>query len=532
MNQSTVVRILLSTALLGGLLLGACGDDETASAPPCDAAFPETAAESVVYVAPSCAGDAADGTKQRPFGSIQEALDGASEDTTIVIEPGSYAENLRVQTSGITLLGSTDGVTPQDAAVVLNAPDQGAAAIWLQDAGDAVIQGIQIVTPGVAGIWLQRGALTVKDTLIEGATGTADGAFGFGLLAEEPAGIWLQRSAITGSASTGVMIHGSTGELSIQDNTIDGNARGGIRVESHADGGLISGNNLTGNFESGIALLSVVGIWLQNNGVHDTKAGGPAMSADGVLIAELRDADGVSFGNSEVIVGGDESESDQPLGNQLTGNGRVGLLLSGDVSGVIVANDSDSNARAGIWLQDSAGMKAGIWLQSQAKTGIWLQDHHAEAGIWLQNNGARGNSFVGISVGAGARASIISNEVADTQAGQMIEPGGIGTISMGDGVGLFAGSEARVESNVLSGNSRLGILGDSLSSDSVIEGNEFLDNAAGSVAIQGASSGEMPTGQDIDGVESSAAGSYSVMPESNDPNGFSSGTIGMAPGEM
>jgi hypothetical protein len=275
--------------------------------------------------------------------------------------------------------------------------------------------------------------------------------------------------------------------------------------------------------------LSVVGIWLQNNGVHDTQPGGPSQSADGVLIADLKDADGVSYGASEIVVGGEQAEDATSLGNQITGNSRVGMLLSGDVSSVIMDNESDTNGRAGIWLQNNAGMKAGIWLQQQAATGIWLQSHHAEAGIWLQNNGAMGNSFVGISVGAGARATVMSNVISDTEEGQMIDPQSIGTISMGDGIGLFANSSARVEGNSITGNARLGVLGDGLSADSVIAGIEFSGNGAGEVALQGLSGDARPSGDNVDGVSAQTESSFSVVPESNDPNGFASGDVGISP---
>ncbi|MBD89009.1 MAG: hypothetical protein CL940_01570 [Deltaproteobacteria bacterium] len=520
--------------LVVGLLwlpLSGCGDssDSSDAGPVCEAAYPETSSDSAIYVAPSCADDGADGTRDRPFGTIQEAIDSATDGGTIVIEPGSYRENLRIATSGVSLIGSSDGVAVEEAAVELKAPDASSAAVMVVDATETMIQGVHIASPGLAGIWLQRGALTLADSEISSASGDDDGAFGFGLLAQEPAGIWLQRNLITGSASTGVMVHGSSGEITIEGNTIDENARGGIRIENHLNGGAITGNSLTANHETGIALLSIVGIWLQNNGVHDTQEGGPAMTADGIMIAELKDSEGVSFGTSEVVVGGDEADGDGALGNDISGNGRVGLLLSGDVSSVIMNNASDANGRAGIWLQDSAGMKAGIWLQSQAATGIWLQSHHAEAGIWLQENGARGNSFVGVSVGAGSRAAVMSNSISETEPGQMIDPQSIGTISMGDGIGLFSGSEARVEGNSITGNARLGILGDGLSSASVVSGNIFAENGEGSIALQGMTDDEMPSGEDMAGVTSaSGAAAYSVTPESNDPNGFSSGTVGMA----
>jgi hypothetical protein len=520
-------------ALLSSLLVAACAESNdsppVSTSPACEAAYPESAGESAVYVAPSCASDSADGTRDLPYATIQAAIDSAPGGSTILIEPGTYSENLSIKTDGITLVGASDGQTAAQAAVTVEAPNGDLAAIMVDGATDTKIQGLNLLNPGVAGIWLQRGSLVVDSSTIEAAVGDADGAFGFGLLAQEPAGIWLQRTAITGCASTGVMIHGGTGALTLEGNTIDGNKRGGVRVENHQDGGMINDNSLNGNHETGIALLSVVGIWLQNNGVHDTKSGGPSMSADGVLIAGLHDGDGVSYGASEVVVGGDESGGDALLGNQISGNGRVGILLSGDVSSVIMDNESDTNGRAGIWLQNNAGMKAGIWLQKQAETGIWLQSQHAEAGIWLQNNGAMGNSFVGISVGAGTRAAVMSNVISDTEAGQMIEPDGIGTITMGDGIGVFANASARVEGNSLSGNARLGVLGDGLSADSVISGNEFTENGAGDVALQGMSGVDMPSGTDVEGVNADSAGGFAVVPESNDPNGFASGGLGMVP---
>lgn len=521
------ITTIFSAALLGSAALVGCADDPegatTPSVPPCEALYPESVGSPMVYVAPSCAGDGSDGSHDSPYGTIQEAIDASPDGATILIAPGSYPENLTVQTAGITLVGSSDGAPALEATVTLEAPDVDQAAIHVTGAMDATVQGIHVLNPGVAGIWLQDGSLTVVDSQISSAAGDSDGAFGFGVLAEEPVGIWLQRTAITGCAATGVLIHGSTGAISIHENTIDGNQRGGLRIEDHQAGGVIADNSFDGNLETGIALLSVVGIWLQNNGVHDTQPGGPTQSGDGVLITELQDADGVSYGTSEVVVGGDASAGEPPLGNQISGNSRVGLLLSGDVSGVIVGNASDTNGRAGIWLQNNAGRKDGIWLQQQADTGIWLQSHHAEAGIWLQANGAMGNSFVGISVGAGARASLMSNVITDTEAGQMIDPEGIGTISMGDGVGLFADATARVEGNSIVGNARLGVLGDGLSSDSVIAGNECAENGAGDMALQGVSSAEMPSGSDVDPERMSTGGAYSVVPEANDPNGFGSG---------
>jgi hypothetical protein len=100
---------------------------------------------------------------------------------------------------------------------------------------------------------------------------------------------------------------------------------------------------------------------------------------------------------------------------------------------------------------------------------------------------------------------------------------------MGDGIGVFANASARVEGNSLSGNARLGVLGDGLSADSVISGNEFTENGEGDVALQGMSGVDMPSGTDVEGVSADSGVGFAVVPESNDPNGFASGGLGMVP---
>ena len=63
----------------------------------------------------------------------------------------------------------------------------------------------------------------------------------------------------------------------------------------------------------------------------------------------------------------------------------------------------------------------------------------------------------------------------------------------------------------------------------MVSGNIFAENGEGSIALQGMTDDEMPSGEDMAGVTSaSGAAAYVVTPESNDPNGFSSGTVGMA----
>src|SRR5262245_40683669 len=89
--------------LVGGL--GGCGaqerscDNVSFPAPPSDAG--ET-----LFVARPCSGDIADGTRERPFSLINDAIAKASSDATILVASDtSYAENVLID-KPLRLLGS------------------------------------------------------------------------------------------------------------------------------------------------------------------------------------------------------------------------------------------------------------------------------------------------------------------------------------------------------------------------------------------------------------------------------------------
>ena len=273
----------------------------------------------------------------------------------------------------------------------------------------------------------------------------------------------------------------------------------------------LTGNSLNGNLELGIGVFSSAGIILQNNGVHDTQFGGPAQSADGIIVSELKGADGLSFGPSEVVMGGDAGKADGHLGNTVTGSARVGVLLSGQVSGIILQNEASGNGRAGIWLQSDAGTD------------------EASPGIILQDNSIMDNHFLGISIGAGAEATVENNIVAGTR--EDVPPGGVPvigadltSITMGDGIGVFAGATAHVVGNMISGNTRAGILGDGLDvGTTTISDNTYDENSTGSIILQnvapdsfaGSTNGEVTTLGEGDQLE--------TLKEANNPAGFGVG---------
>lgn len=61
-----------------------------------------------MYVSPSAANG--NGTEERPFGSIHEALDAAGENDTIHLKPGTYfvSQAVNINKAGVKLQGATN----------------------------------------------------------------------------------------------------------------------------------------------------------------------------------------------------------------------------------------------------------------------------------------------------------------------------------------------------------------------------------------------------------------------------------------
>ena len=83
----------LLACLLGGLSLAAIGCES--SSPSCGSypAVPE-GATSIVHVSGECASGTANGSVASPYATIQAAIEVAPTDSTILVDPDVYDENL------------------------------------------------------------------------------------------------------------------------------------------------------------------------------------------------------------------------------------------------------------------------------------------------------------------------------------------------------------------------------------------------------------------------------------------------------
>ncbi len=177
-------------ALLGlSWAVGGCsGGAAQAPAPDrCAAAtFPAkpAAASRALYVAASCGGDGA--TSAAPLGTIAAALAVATPGTAVLVAPGTYAENVRIDQPSIWLLGADEGASGEAPPVVIAAPEPYAVSVKAAGSG-AVLRGLHVKSPVGVGIWVagagtEAAPVRVEASRVDGATAPAAQPYGYGIM--------------------------------------------------------------------------------------------------------------------------------------------------------------------------------------------------------------------------------------------------------------------------------------------------------------------------------------------------------------
>ncbi|UQA55233.1 right-handed parallel beta-helix repeat-containing protein [Polyangium aurulentum] len=454
----TNARWLTGVALLG--FLAACGDDgstndgsggENPFAECTNVAYPSApeGLSEVVYVS-ACGSVSGDGSRERPFSRIQEAIDRVLEGGAVLVAAGEYAENLEIH-KPVAVLGIEASTPAEQAGIILQAPAPN--AILVNGAIGVVLRGFHVKSPVGAGLRVDAGAeATLEGSWIEGAMADA-GKEGHGVVATNDASIILQRGDISGAAGVGVLIDGAKGRIT--DTTVrESKGAAGIRIERATGEVRVEASHVRENASAGIAVLSSRAIILQSE-VMNTIGDGTGSSADGIFVAELEE-DGASLGPAEATI----------EANTIEGNDRTGILFSGNTKGIILQNHIRQNA-------DHATLGAGVWLQAGAGN---------EQPIELKENTISGNRFLGVGV-SGSKAIILqSNAISDTALGDWTDSSV--TVPIGEGVGVLKGGFVRIEGNTISSSAQRGILLDEPDASSVIKGNTFAANGDKAIILQ------------------------------------------------
>jgi parallel beta-helix repeat protein len=448
-------RIALAVAALASAsaLLTACGGES------CDVVYPNApaGAAALLHVA-SCGSSGGDGSPESPYATVSAALEAAeaTPGAAVLVAPGTYAENLVVR-SDVTIVGSNAPDNPDDAAIILQAPQP--FAVRVENGSTATLTGVRVESSVGVGVWVLEGAsLTLSGSVVSGVAKDADGV-GYGVLATDDGAIILQHTDVSGAAVHGVEIAEAKGI--ILQSTMRDNGGAGLRIERATDQVKVEGSEVLGNTQSGVAVVNSRAIILQST-LSGTRPDSQGI-ADGLLATGSPGVDPVAFPTEVELI--ESTVSD---------NARTGVLISGAVTRTIILqnNTISSNADTG-----SNRVGSGVWIQGGAGS--------APESV-IEGNTITENRYLGVCLRGDTHGIILqNNQISFTIKAEGVFEGELGLLEVGDGIQILAGASAQILGNEISGNGRVGLLLDeALGAETVIDDNTFSTNVDYGVALQ------------------------------------------------
>jgi titin len=280
---------------------------------------------------------------------------------------------------------------------------------------------------------------------------------------------------LDGSATVGNQVYANYVGLSLKGAAL-GNGSAGVMVESGAFGNTVGGAGAgAGNVVSG---NGGVGVFLYN-GAHDNVVEGNRIGTDiggGAALANTTDGVQLAYAGSNLL-----------LGNVLSGNGRVGVLIggAGATGNILAANfiGTDAagsaavpNAMDGVYVfAGASGNRIG---GSAAGSGNVISGN-AQGGLALEDSQVTGTLIAGNWIGTNAAGT------AAIANGSAAPNGGFGVHLLG--MMNTVGGTAAGAGNVISGNAGTGL--DVVGSGNLIQGNRIGTNAAGTAALPNTGTG-------------------------------------------
>ena len=386
-----------------------------------------------------------------PLPSITDAL--VVDATT---QPG-YLDSPLVDLKGELAGSNADGI------------DLSASGSTIRGIAISGFSGDGIAVSGSSNILIQDNVIGID------STGFVDGNR-FGLRMSTAEANVIDGNTISGNNASGVLIDEKSRENEFTQNQVGLDFTGQFAVGNKGAGVLLrgpnnvigkpgQGNTISGNGASGIVLnVSGSDSTIQGNKIGVGVSGSTAVPnrSFGILIQSGRN-----------VIGGNSTDG---TGNQVSGNGRQGIVINGAdatqnaIKGNLVGTDADGTSAVG-------NNSYGIYIIGASDNTIGGAPG-ADEGNVFSGNGASGMALAGAD----------NNQVLDNQFGTSID-GSSAVANSATGVFLFAGSsDNEIISNQIAGNLASGlVISGPATENNVVENNLIGVNAAGTTTLSNGS---------------------------------------------
>jgi len=402
-----------------------------------------------------------EGSKAKPFNTIQEGIDAAQSGDTVQVVAGDYEEDDVKFKDGITLQGAGAEVTK-----IIVTADYAGSIIDVTNVKSGVIDGFTIDGGGAGekGFYLSRSEVKITNNIVTNTkyrgldawsskptisknqfvknlgtgiylkrsdaivTGNKINENGEGIFCEAKANATIADNEIFLNQGYGISLSGSA--PTIRNNQITDNDSSGIYAESRANA-TIEENTISANGYCGIGGSSS-DLTIRKNDIMENAAEGIKLSASDPTISE-NEIVGNWYGIwLASISGGSVSH------NTIEESGESGIYISGGTT-VITDNASSMNA------------KAGIYCDSSSPT--------------IERNTVTDNSGCGVDCGGSANPTIVNNTIS---------------LNSGEGINLSQQAGATITGNQITGNTDHGIgIWSTNHGGIIIAGNRISDNTDG-----------------------------------------------------
>jgi len=485
-NPVKALRLLVIPLALA-LLVGACSDD-----PDENGSFDGPA----VYVDAVKGSAAGAGTFDDPVNTLEAAIKLAKAGDTLVLSAGTFSESVALP-ADVHIKGEGSGKT------VIKPPKDGSGITLGKDGVDIKIEGVAITEAWGYGISAPVVGLTLVDVKVEktkmktGSPGT-----GHGIQVIGAAKLKMENCNVTMSAGTGVIAQ-KVASVSIVDPAYSVSPRGGSGSQSIVDPAYSPASSIAGNFGGGIAIVDpayspggkgksdssaehfvIKSTIIKDNRMYGLAVYGGSGTVFNSAITGTQKHSSQDFADGLVLSDGSDPDLQGAIkiaGNAVIGgNQRTGLLLSTPAI-VDVDGEIRGNIHGGLWAR---GDKALIRLSSEARV--------------------TENKMVGAAVTWGARLEANGARIEKTQLAAFGNPGGGIPVQIGDGVGVFDKSHAKMDGATLEGNARAGVVAHGSAAnksgqvDIQISGTKFIGGEFGIVVNKqkaGATPASVPTAE-------------------------------------